>query len=422
MKNFCFILIFLGSAAAIHGQVPADPPTPSASPQSVRQREFGSSLERYKKKQRKDKRGKRPVQNNTEDEDIIKVETDLVIQDVLVTDPQGNVITTLTKDDFVVKENGAVQPVEVFAASGQTNIPRSIVLILDCGTSQAPYLGMSVEAAKMLVDSLSPNDKMAIVTAEMILSRDFTNDKALLKRTLDYLKENGLKDDRDKGKGWHFDTLIATLNEMFDEQRRQRIIIFQGEGNHVIWLRPDKELPYPVSHSTRWNSGMKYTGFGTMSKYGFREVREAIEGSGVTIYSVIPGMQFFGLPEKERRERAKISWDIKGKALGWHSNYSQAQRNLYIDREEKVRTAGQAAMYKTAELSGGNTAIMERPEEAERIYSDILAVIKSRYVLGYYPADRRRDGKPRMVSIEVKGHPEYIITTRKSYIPRDGNN
>jgi hypothetical protein len=233
---------------------------------------------------------------------------------------------------------------------------------------------------------------------------------------LEELDKKILEEEQKYWRGGQFATLMAVLNEMFTEPARQRIVVFQGDGGSVIWLKPDEDLPYPVSYSTRMNSGMKYTGVSeSMSKFGFTEVRETIESSRATVYSVITGLRFFGLPEKERMARAKLSWENMNKAHGWKTVYPPEQKRMYEDREEKVRTAGQAAMYKVAELSGGNTAVMEKPDEADRIYSDVLAVIQSRYVVGYYPTDNKKGEKRRTIKVEVRGHPEYIITGRTVY-------
>ena len=41
-----------------------------------------------------------------------------------------------------------------------------------------------------------------------------------------------------------------------------------------------------------------------------------------------------------------------------------------------------------------------------------------RYIIGYYPTNRTRDGKRRKVSIEVRGHPEYVVWGKKAYFAR----
>ena len=71
--------------------------TPSASPEQDRTKNFGSSLKKYEEKKRRDSKNKQKSNNakSDDEEDIIRVETDLVINDVLVANPKGNVILVL---------------------------------------------------------------------------------------------------------------------------------------------------------------------------------------------------------------------------------------------------------------------------------------------------------------------------------------
>ena len=129
------------------------------------------------------------------------------------------------------------------------SLPRSIALINQY--QQFPYFKSSIDAAKLLVDKLNPQDKLAIVTVNVKLRMDFTKDKILLKKTLNSLKKEDIV-------GAEFDTLLAVLNEMFTNEDRNPIIIFQGDGNEIIWLKTDDDAPYKISQSTRDNSGMRY--------------------------------------------------------------------------------------------------------------------------------------------------------------------
>ena len=52
-------------------------------------------------------------------------------------------------------------------------------------------------------------------------------------------------------------------------------------------------------------------------------------------------------------------------------------------------------------------------------YQFIVEDLNQRYILGYYPINKDRDGKRRRIKVEVKGHPEYSITSRKSYYQRE---
>ena len=75
----------------------------------------------------------------------------------------------------------------------------------------------------------------------------------------------------------------------------------------------------------------------------------------------------------------------------------------------------QSALVGIANHSGGWTDFLERPEQANEVYARILDGINRRYIIGYYPTNRVRDGKRRKVSIEVRGHAEYIVWGRKTY-------
>ncbi len=263
MKLHLTIGLFLAFASVCVGQTPSAFPTPTQSPlpENPKVKNFGSSLKTYENNERRNFQIKQ--KSDVPDDETIRVKTELVINDVLVTNQDGKIITDLKKDDFVVTENSVPQTIEVFSLGENATVPRSIVLIIDFYAIQAPYLKTSIQAAKLVVDKLNPQDKMAIVTTDVKLRMDFTKDKILLKKTLDLLENisfhwkngilgkpqefiNSLKKNVTPGTGLEFDSLLAVLNEMFDEENRQRIIIFQGDGSEIIWLKPDNESPYQI--------------------------------------------------------------------------------------------------------------------------------------------------------------------------------
>lgn len=115
-------------------------------------------------------------------------------------------------------------------------------------------------------------------------------------------------------------------------------------------------------------------------------------------------------------EQAKLTLANVDKFYGWHKESDLPLIIRYYQYAEADRLiAGQTAMFKVAELSGGFADFIEKSEDAENVYSNIFTVIKNRYVVGYYPTNRNRDGKRREVKIEVRNHPEYVVTGRKAY-------
>jgi len=109
----------------------------------------------------------------------------------------------------------------MFSLGDDAKVPRSIALIIDYGCSQLPFLEASVEAAKNLVGKLGLNDSMAIVTDDVELLVNFTQDKRKLKDRLDELKRRTRPDasnfsDTRKyripfGHGFQYSALMAVL-------------------------------------------------------------------------------------------------------------------------------------------------------------------------------------------------------------------
>jgi len=365
---------------------------------------FGSSL-RIKRseidKLRKEK-NRQPI-----DEDIVRVDTDLVVCDVLILDSQGHTIPGLAKEDFLVKEDNQPQKVGSFSLGNSDSVPRSIVLIIDYSGSQLPYVITSVEAAKMLVDKLNPRDRMALVTDDVKLLVDFTTDKNLLKAKLDSLKTRAMN-------GWlgrskQYDALMATLNELFSREDLRPIIIFQTDGDQLGDLSGNARSPFLEP----------YLRARTVT---FEDLVTAAERSRATVYSIIPGVAFVGLAIDEQLKNAKVDWQNRQKANAELLRLNNIPTktgglptDLVLARNAEFWGRLQLALASLAKGTGGWADFLEQPEQANTVYSRVLDDINRRYIIGYYPTNRERDGRRRNVSIEVPGHPEYIVVGRKSY-------
>src|SRR5918996_6597227 len=133
--------------------------------------DFGSSLKKLKWDPRKNEAvvSGQTNRNGSSDEDVVRIETTLVICDVLVTDKQGRPVRNLKATDFAISEDNVPQEVGHFVLGDNADLARSIVLIIDYSRSQFPYIADSIEAAKIFVDKLGPYDRMAIVTDDVEL-------------------------------------------------------------------------------------------------------------------------------------------------------------------------------------------------------------------------------------------------------------
>lgn len=367
------------------------------------QKNFGSSLKKLGKKKRDKAENKNQNSKTAEDDAIISVETNLIVNDVLVFDKKEKIVKGLQKEDFIIKEDGELQEIEVFSLGGGETIPRSIVLIIDYSSSQLPYIKASVEAAKILVDKLDPQDRMAIVTDNVELLQDFTQDKILLKEKLDSLKNSALSGEM--GKSRQYSALMAALNELFDKEVLRPIIIFQTDGDELVQLKGETA-----------NSS-----FASLEKinFSYKDILTVTEKTRATIYTVIPGMRFVGIPKNEKLKRAKTYLINQEKSFAEARNFvfkpGEITDNSLKSRAELLYRQ-QAAIAEIAKFTGGWTDYLEQPDQAEKVYSEILSGINRRYVIGYYPTNQVRGGKIRKVKTEVRGHPEYNILGRKTYI------
>ena len=380
-------------------------------------KDFGYTLKKSEKK-KKDKKEKKDIPqqnqnitnenistNDVANDDIIRVDTTMVLNEVLVFDKNGNYVNGLKQEDFIVKEDEQSQEISIFLTGDSEIVPRSVVLIIDYSFSQLPYVETSIEAAKVLVDKLNPNDRMAIVTDNVELLQRFTSDKVLLKEKLEALKNKALSGQ--SGSSKQYSALMATLNELFDIDSLRPIIIFQTDGDEFA------ELKGEVANGV-------FKDIETIN-FSYKELLTASEKKQATIYTVIPGFNFKDISEKEKLDRAKTELESAEKISAKLRNMTYTPNKIKIPYQSLKNRAewlsrNQSAISEIAKLSGGTTDYLEEPEQADKIYSDILTKMNQRYVIGYYPTNQERNGKSRSIITEVRGHPEYKIVGRKRYI------
>jgi len=410
-------------------------------------KDFGSSLRRLKwDPVRKEARETYSPSNRTNsDGDVITFETTLVASDLLVTDKQGRAIRGLTANDFVITEDGKPQQVGHFFLGDNINRPRSIVLIIDYSRSQFPFIRDSIEAAKLFVDKLGPRDQIAVVTDDVELLVEFTSNKQAVKKRLDSLVERnigskgflGLGDTRSFfGRSAQFSALMATLKEAFDDEDERPIIVFQTDGDELEYLRdpiikpavpPDlpPDLREEIQNEVEQRKKLQTA---SVTEFSLDDVYRQIEKSRATIYTIIPGIRLLGLSHDEQLRRLKTkddktvaTWEeatpAKTKEVSEAREEQRRKRLLpqvleaTLDEDLKV----QSTLFEVSRTSGGWAEFLEAQSQATAIYARILADLNERYIVGYYPTNKERNGRRPQIDIEVKVHPEYVISGRKSY-------
>jgi hypothetical protein len=222
---------------------------------------------------------------------------------------------------------------------------------------------------------------------------------------------------------------MATLKEAFTVEDIRPIIIFQTDGDEAFLLRdpiikvtiPDglpADLLAGAEHRAEF---IRQSRLDEPAQFSLDDVYQAVEKSRVTIYTVDPNPQYMGVkPDVQMAKMVAGRQELLSKLRLPGPQFAHV-RDLYFNRiqmgweiDESVKL--QTALAEVASLSGGWTAFLEKSEQANEIYSRIFTDINQRYILGYYPASKARDGKRRKIDFEVKGHPEYQILGRRAYL------
>lgn len=114
---------------------------------------------------------------------VFRARVDTVAVYPLVSAPDGRISTDLTRDDFVVLDNGKPAAIEVFSSDEQ---PITAALMLDMSASMDDRLVRVRDAATRLVNAIGPLDRLRIGTFgyEISVSPWLTADKQVLGRIL----------------------------------------------------------------------------------------------------------------------------------------------------------------------------------------------------------------------------------------------
>jgi Ca-activated chloride channel family protein len=104
----------------------------------------------------------------------IRMNVDLVLVPVTVTDPMNRLITGLEQEDFQIFESGAVQQIKTFASE---DAPVSIGIIFDLSGSMTSKLIRARESILQFIKTANPQDEFFVIgfNDRPELIEDFTN-------------------------------------------------------------------------------------------------------------------------------------------------------------------------------------------------------------------------------------------------------
>jgi Ca-activated chloride channel family protein len=125
-----------------------------------------------------------------EDDEVIKVDTEVVNVLFTAQDKSRRLLTTLKQSDVRILENG--QPQEIFAFSRQVDLPLSLAILIDTSASQERTLPEEKAAAISFIESVirPAKDEVSVIsfTGEATLEQGMTNNITRLRRAIDNVK------------------------------------------------------------------------------------------------------------------------------------------------------------------------------------------------------------------------------------------
>lgn len=300
-----------------------------------------------------------------DDDEPIRVETNLVNLNVRVIDRNNRPINNVPQSEFHVFENGVPQPVQFFS---KEDVPISYGLAIDVSGSIRTQLEKVQEAAKTIIASNKPGDETFLETfidrEKVELKQDFTSDQDKLGDALDDLYVTGGQTAVIDGVYLAADHVAEYKkgNDLNDRRRRALIVVTDGE---------DRESFYKQEQL-------------------FARLRE----EDVQIYVI----GFVGELDDDKEGVFKIRKSAKQKAV------------TLINR--------------LASETGGRAFFPTSTNELPGIAQEITRDLRTQYVIGYSPTNKARDGSYRAVRVAVgdeKGRDKRIALTRGGYYaPREG--
>ena len=175
---------------------------------------------------------KQPANPQIKPSEGIKVDVDLALVNVTVTDPLNRLVTGLDKDNFRIYEDGVEQ--EVVTMSSE-DVPVSIGLVFDMSGSMSDKVEKAREAAVQFMRTANPQDQFFLVSfnERAELTSGFTS-------SVDEL-QNRMMFTASKGRTALFDAIYLGLSQMRGAHNGKRalLLITDGGDNHSRYNESD---------------------------------------------------------------------------------------------------------------------------------------------------------------------------------------
>ncbi len=301
-----------------------------------------------------------------------KVEVDVVNILAAVRDEQGRLVNNLTKEDFILEEEGQPQEIEYF--SSETDLPLTLGLLVDTSMSQSRILEEERQASYQFLEGiLRPESDLAFVMSfdiEAQLLENLTNSQKQLRAALESLQVP-TRTGRQGAGTVLYDSIFLAADEIlkFESGRKAMIIISDGVDFGSI-----VDLDQAIETAQR-NDSIIYT---------------------VRYYD----------PEMNRAFRGRAGGGGRGGRRGPGGGRGGNPRRPQLPDGEKI-------LGRLARETGGSMFEVTAEQSLEEIFQKIEEELRHQYSIGYTPS---RDGSEKAFRrIELTTRKGLTVRCREGY-------
>ena len=335
----------------------------------------------------------------------ISVNVKMVTMFATVRDKHGALVRNLTKDDFVLQQDGHPQTITYFAPD--SDLPLTLGLLVDTSGSQRRLLDQERDASHAFIDHLLREDKdKAFVIHfdhEVELLQDLTSSRQKLEASLDQLGRpqfsqtgSGGSPGSDPGNGGSggggggggrgsrggyggggtllYDAVFLASDEMMKKQQGRKAIVVLTDGV---------------------DRGSKET---------LRDAIESAQRADTLVYSIL-----FADKDAYGNGGGYGGGHMGGGGMGGGGHRRQPQES---------RPDGKKILQQLSKETGGRFFEVTKKESIDQIYAEIDEELRNQYALGYTPDKADADVGYHKIELTSKQKDAVVQTREGFYIGR----
>jgi VWFA-related protein len=304
-----------------------------------------------------------PPPPDAADDEVLRVNTNLVTVPLTVRNRQGSYIANLQKGDFRIFEDRVEQQIVHFE---RPEAPVTVALLLDASDSTRIKLSDIQDAAIAFLKQLHPDDRIVVVAfdRQVITLATLTADRAIVSKAIRRLQSGG-------GTSL-YDALQISLTTHLKQANGRKAVVLLTDGMDTSSTQATLETTLRLT-----------------------------EELDTLIYPI----------------QYNSYEDLVGKQLSSENNQTGAAMYT-MPNGEPIRTAydrGTHYLRQTAQNSGGRFYFASDLKNLERSFAQIAEELRQQYVLGYYPTNQDPKKQKRKITLTVS-NPQGDIHARQSYI------